>query len=129
MIEVHVYVNLADMGREVQFYRTIAGRCQVEAFLDSLSSRQAQKVVWVMSLIEELDVLPVRYFKKLVNTDDLWEVRVSAGRDIFRLLAFYDGPRVVILAHGFQKKTQKTPRQVIAVAQERKKDYFQRKPK
>lgn len=129
MIEVHVYVNIVDMRREVRFYRTKAGRCQVEAFLDSLSSRQAQKVVWVLSLIEELDVFPVRYFKKLVNTGDLWEVRVSVGRDIFRLLAFYDGPTVVILAHGFQKKTQKTPRQFISVAQERKKDYFRRKPK
>ncbi|MFC1762674.1 type II toxin-antitoxin system RelE/ParE family toxin [Planctomycetota bacterium] len=128
LTQVNLHVNIADMIREVQFYRTEAGRCHVEGFLDSLSSRQTQKVVWVLSLIEELDIVPVKYFKKLVNTDELWEVRVRVGRDTFRLLAFFDGPKVVVLAHGFQKKTQKTPRQFIDIAEARKKDYIQRKP-
>jgi len=123
-----MYVNIVDMVREVQFYRTRAGRCPVEEFLDSLSGRQAQKVAWVLSIIEELDRVPARYFKKLVNTDQLWEAIISVGRDTFRFLAFFDGPNVVILAHGFQKKTQKTPKQMISLAQERKKDYLQRKP-
>ncbi len=116
------------MGREVQFFRTRAGRCPVEAFLDSLSGKQAQKVAWVLSLIEQLDRVPVSYFKKLVNTDELWEARISVGRDAFRFLAFFDGPNVVILVHGFQKKTQKTPKQMISLAEKRKKDYLQRKP-
>jgi len=123
-----MYVNIVDMGREVQFYRTRAGRCPVEEFLDSLSGKQAQKVAWVLSVIEELDRVPARYFKKLVDTDQLWEARVSVGRDTFRFLGFFDGANVVILAHGFQKKTQKTPKQMIYLAEERKKDYLQRKP-
>lgn len=116
------------MVREVQFYRTRAGRCPVEEFLDSLSGRQAQKVAWVLSIIEELDRIPARYFKKLANTDQLWEARVSVGRNIFRFLAFFDGPSVVILVHGFQKKTQKIPIQMISLAGERKRDYLLRKP-
>ncbi|MGH7942970.1 MAG: helix-turn-helix domain-containing protein [Limisphaerales bacterium] len=32
---------------EVQFYRTSAGACPVEEFLDSLNAKQAQKVLWV----------------------------------------------------------------------------------
>jgi len=116
------------MVREVQFYRTRAGRCPGEEFLDSLNGRQAQKVAWVLSIIEELERVPARYFKKLVSTDQLWEARISAGRDTFRFLAFFDGPSVVILAHGFQKKTQKTPKQMISLAEERRKDHLQRKP-
>jgi len=61
--------------------------------------------------------------------DDLWEVRVKAGSDIFRLLGFFDGAKIVILSHAFQKKTQKTPRQAIKLAEKRKADYFGRKKK
>jgi len=54
--------------REILFYRTESGLSPVEEFLDSLESKQAQKVAWVLQLIEELDVVPTQYFKKLVNT-------------------------------------------------------------
>ncbi len=75
--------------REIQFYRTGSGACPVEEFLDSLTSKQTQKVAWVLQLVEEMDTVPVQYFKKLVNTDNLWEVRVQAGNNIFRLLGFF----------------------------------------
>jgi hypothetical protein len=62
--------------RTVNFYRTKSGIRPIEDFLDSLSGKQAQKVVWVLRLIEELDVVSTQYLKKLVNTDDIWEVRI-----------------------------------------------------
>ena len=80
-----------------------------------------------MELIEELTHVPQQYFRKLVNTEDIWEVRVKAGRDIFRLLGFFDGPKLVILDHAFAKKTQKTPRAEIDLAERRKREYFRRK--
>jgi len=115
------------MVREIRFYKTASGRCPVREFLDSLNGRQAQKVTWVLSLIEDLDTVPAKYFKKLVNTDDIWEARVNVGRDTFRFLAFFDGPTVVVLASGFSKKSQKTPKKLIALAEQRKRDYFHRR--
>ncbi len=115
------------MGKEVKFYRTESGQCPVEDFLDALTGKQAQKVVWILSLIEDMDSVPSQYFKKLVNTDDLWEVRANFGGNTFRLIGFYDEETLVILVHGFQKKSQKTPKRDIALAEERKKDYFRRK--
>ena len=82
-----------------------------------------------MQLVEDMEVVPPQYFQKMTNTEDIWEVRVKAGSNIFRLLCFFDGPRIVVLAHAFQKKTQKTPRQAIRLAEERKRDYFRRKKK
>ena len=96
-------------------------------FLDSLSGKQAQKVLWVLQLIEDMEVIPVKYFKKLVNADDIWEVRVQAGNNIFRLLGFLDGRQLVILNHAFQKKTQKTPKKEIQIAEARKKDHLRRR--
>jgi phage-related protein len=113
--------------REIHFYQTETDFCPVEEFLDSLTAKQAQKTAWVMQLIEEIELVPVQYFKKLVNTDDIWEVRVQAGNNIFRILGFLDDERLVVLNHAFQKKTQKTPKKEIKIAEKRKKDYLSRR--
>lgn len=110
--------------KEIVFYRDPSGRCPAIEFLDSLTGRQAQKVVWVLRLIEEFDTVPARYFKKLAGTDDIWEVRVEFGGDLFRLLGFWHGANLVILNHGFRKKTQKTPLREIRLAERRKRDYL-----
>ncbi len=86
-------------------------------------------MAWVLKLVEELDAVPVQYFKKLVNTADIWEVRIQFGGDIFRLLGFFDEDKeaLVVLTNGFAKKTQKTPPQEIKLAEQRKQDYLSRK--
>jgi|TARA_B110000259_G_scaffold83290_1_gene97247 phage-related protein len=123
---VNVNVNIQAM-KVIYFYRTESGSCPVEEFLESLQSKQAQKVAWVLQLIEEFDVVPVQYFKKLVNTDDLWEVRVQIGGNIFRIIGFLDDEQLVVLNHAFQKKTQKTPKNDIKLAEMRKRDYLNRR--
>ena len=115
--------------RKVNFYKTISGRSPIEEFLDSLTAKQAQKVAWVLNLVEELDIVPGQYFHKMSNTEDLWEVRVKVESNIFRLLGFFDGSNFLILAHAFQKKSQKTPKRAIRLAEDRKRDYFRRKKK
>lgn len=113
--------------REIRFYRSVSGRSPVEEFLGSLSAKQAQKVTWVLKLIRDLDVVPAQYLKKLAGTDEIWEVRAEYGGDTFRLLGFFDGPRLVVLAHGFVKKTDKVPQKEIKQAEERRRDYLNRK--
>jgi phage-related protein len=112
--------------RTIIFYRTESGRCPVKEFIDSLNAQQARKVVWVLQLVEELERVPTQYFKKLVSTDDIWEVRVRTGGEIFRLLGFFDGARLIVLNHAFSKKTRKTPAGAIALAEIRKRDYLGR---
>lgn len=113
--------------REIRFYRTASGRSPVEEFLDTLSGKQAQKVIWVLRLLEELERVPDLYLKKLLGTDDLWEVRVQHGGDAFRLLGFFDGPKLLVLVSAFVKKSQKTPKQEIVRAEDRKRDHLSRK--
>lgn len=113
--------------KEIKFYKTQSGKVPVKEFLDSLSSKHAQKVAWVLELVEKLDQVPIQYFKKLKNTDDIWEVRARVGSNSFRLLGFIDNEQFVILTNGFAKKTQKTPKQEIDLAEQRKADYLSRK--
>ena len=91
-----------------------------------MTGKQAQKAAWVLRLIEEMDSVPMQYFKKLAGTDDIWEVRAQSGGDIIRLLGFFFGSRFVVLTNGFVKKTRKTPPKEIALAEQRKRDYLSR---
>ena len=77
--------------RKVNFYKTSLGKSPIIDFLDSLSGKQVQKITWVLKIIEEYKVVPKQYFKKLVNTDDIWEVRVILSSNIFRILVFFEG--------------------------------------
>ena len=110
--------------RTVEFYRFLNGNSPVEEFLDSLTGKQAQKVLWVLQLVEELDVVPRQYFKKLIDNEGIWEIRIQFGNDIFRLLGFFDDGNLLILTNGFAKKTQKTPPQEITLAIRRKNEYL-----
>jgi len=113
--------------RTVNFYRLPNGNSPVEEFLDSLTGKQAKKVLWVLQLIEELDVIPRQYFKKLVDREGIWEVRIQFGNDVFRFLGFFDGGTLLILTNGFAKKTQKTPSQEIALAVRRREEFMARR--
>lgn len=113
--------------RTIEFYETSSGRSPVEEFLDSLSDPQARKVAWVLRLVERLDAVPLQYFKKLTGTHDIWEVRIQLGGNIFRLLGFLPHASVVVLTHGFAKKSRKTPIHEIELAEQRKRDYLQRR--
>jgi len=55
--------------------------------------------------------------------DGLYEVRVKLASDIFRIFCFFDQDKLIVLANGFQKKTQKTPKQEIEKALKIKEEY------
>jgi phage-related protein len=74
-------------------------------------------------LVEDLQRVPETYLKHIENTEGLYEVRVQSGSDIFRIFCFFDQGQLVVLANGFQKKTQKTPKKEIAIALKIKAEY------
>jgi phage-related protein len=82
--------------------------------------------LWVLRLVKQLDRVPIDYFKKLDNTDDIWEVRAGSGNNEYRFLGFWFNSKFVVLTNGFKKKSQKTPRKEIHLAENRKKDYMER---
>ena len=74
-------------------------------------------------LVEDLERVPETYLKHIENTDGLYEIRVQLGSDIFRIFCFFDKGQLVVLADGFQKKTQKTPKKEIEMAIKIKAEY------
>jgi phage-related protein len=114
------------MGRSLVFYKAEKGRCPVAEFLDSLPSGVAKKVMWVLKLLQELEMVPGQYFKKLSATDEIWECRMVFAGNTYRIFCFFHGSNRLVLTHGFMKKTAKTPGEEIAKAERLKADYIRR---
>ncbi len=76
-----------------------------------------------MDLIEQMEQIPKEYFKHIEGTDGLYEIRVQQGNDIFRIFSFFDEGKLIVVANGFQKKSQKTPKKEIERALKIKKEY------
>lgn len=74
-------------------------------------------------MIEELKKVPETYLKHIETTDGLYEIRVQMGGNIFRIFCFFDKGQLIVLANGFQKKTQKTPSKEIKKAIQIKNEY------
>lgn len=106
------------MNRKIIFYKDY-----FNDFFIKQRDKVKAKIIWTLDLVEQLDRIPETYFKHLENTDGLYEIRVQTGSDIFRIFCFFDEGKLVILANGFQKKTQKTPKQEIEKALKIKKEY------
>jgi len=81
------------------------------------------KILWTFRIIETQKQVPEDYLKHMEGTDGLYEIRVQQGSDIFRIFCFFDKGQLIVLANGFQKKTQKTPKSEIEKALKIKKEY------
>jgi phage-related protein len=93
-------------------------------FYNSLKPDVKKKFNWTLQLIATVERIPEKYFKHLTGTDELFEIRVEVGSNIYRVFSFFDKGQLIILANGFQKKTQKTPKNEIELAEKLKKQYF-----
>ena len=67
--------------------------------------------------------MPENYLKHVEPTEGLYEVRVKLAKNIFRIFCFFDRGKLIILANGFQKKSQKTPKKEIVKALEIMEEY------
>lgn len=114
------------MVRRIEYYRTAEGRCPVEEFLDGLAPQEQRKIFYVLKLIEELQRVPAEYFKKLQDTEEIWECRIRSGGNAYRIFSFFVRGDVLVLTHGYRKKSQKTDVRQIRRAEQCRRDYLSR---
>jgi phage-related protein len=80
-------------------------------------------------VIKYVDKVPEKFLKHMEGTDGLFEVRIEVGSNIFRIFCCFDKGNIVVLFNGFQKKSQKTPKQELELAIKLKQEYFNSKNK
>jgi phage-related protein len=96
-------------------------------FYNKQKQKVKDKIIWTFRLIERIKQIPEDYLKHIEGTNGLYEIRVQQGSDIFRIFCFFDEGKLVVLANGFQKKTQKTPKSEIEKALKIKSEYEKEK--
>lgn len=113
---------MPELKRRIIFYQA-----HFEEFFVRQRPKVRDKIIWTFELIEQLPIIPETYLKHLEGTSGLYEIRVQQGSDIFRIFCFFDEGQLVVLVNGFQKKTPKTPRNELQLAEKLKAAYYEDK--
>ncbi|WPR74759.1 type II toxin-antitoxin system RelE/ParE family toxin [Algoriphagus sp. NG3] len=71
--------------------------------------------------------LPTKFFKNIQGIKDLYEIRIEYESNIYRIFCCLDKGKLVVLFNGFQKKSQKTPKQELRKAEALMIEYFENK--
>lgn len=109
-------------------YRTvIVYKDYFEDFLKEQSPKVQTKILQILRIIEEVEVIPERHLKSIKNAKGLFEIRIIFGSDIFRVFCFFDEGKLVVLLGGFKKKTQKTSKKVIEKNMRLMREYYEEK--
>jgi len=93
-------------------------------FFDKQNPEVKTKINWTLQLIATIERVPEKYFKHLSDSTGIYEIRVEVSSNIYRVFCIFDKEKLIILLNGFQKKTQKTPKNEIELAEKLKKQYF-----
>ena len=98
-------------------------------FLNDLDDKTRKKIYYNARKAQILN--NPELFKKL--TEFIWEFRTLYDKKYYRILAFWDKTDktdiLVLVTHGFVKKTKKTPKSEIKKAEDIRKAYFEQKAK
>ena len=124
------------VGYEIDFYTTETGRIPVDEFIQSLQSKHKAKVLHDIDLLMEFGSdLHYPYVDSIKGDryKGLMELRTKHSSNIFRVLYFVifkdeeTKRETAMLLHGFQKKTDKTPKKELETALARMKDQESRR--
>ena len=92
------------MKREI-----IAYKGYFKEFFENLDAGTQDKILYVLMLLQTQDRIPLK-FMRLIE-EGLYELRIEYQSNIYRIFFCFDEGRIVILFNGFQKKTEKTPKE------------------
>jgi len=111
-----------DQIRELIFYREY-----FHEFFDRQPEKVKEKIDYVLFAVTHVDRVPEKFLKHLEGQKGLYEIRVEAGSNIFRIFCCFDKGKIVVLFNGFQKKSQKTPKAEVDFAIKLMNEYFDNK--
>ncbi len=93
-------------------------------FYTEQDKKVQEKIEYVLDLVRFEERVPIKFLKYLKSTDGIYEVRVITAFKSIRILCFFDKGELVVLTNCFVKKSQKTPRKEIKLAEKLKKEYL-----
>ena len=109
----------------IVFYTTERGDSPVEEFLRSLDLKTQARFDWSINYLKEQNISAKEPHVKQIDRK-LWELRRASSGNIYRIMYFFFTGKRIVFVHGFQKKTQKTPKREIEMAEKRMADFIER---
>lgn len=107
------------------YYLTESGKSPVKAFINSLDFKSQRKFFFVKELLEEFGHrLPFPHAKYI--GDSIFELRFKGHEGVVRVLYFFYHEDRAIFTNGFIKKVNKTPKNAINIAIERRANFLNR---
>lgn len=106
--------------RHWRFYRTAAGGKPVDDLLDQLEADEALEVAAAMADVRKNGLLAAKHLR-----GDVHEVVADGPRRTFRILFATEGrySQVLLAVVAFAKKTRRTPRRMLDLADRRLRDW------
>ncbi len=104
--------------------RIIAYKENFVNFYKSQDNKTQEKIEYVLDLVRFEQQVPGKFFKYLHETDGIYEIRVITTFKGIRILCFFDKLDLVVLTNCFLKKTQRTPKKEIKLAESLKREYL-----
>jgi len=98
-------------------------------FYKTLDLGTKSKVQYVFELIKQVDRVPLKFLAPMTGYEGLFEIKIEFESNIYRIFCCFDAGKLIVLFNGFQKKTQKTPKNEIEKAMRLKNEYFELKNK
>lgn len=105
--------------RELLFYKGY-----FHEFFNQQTEKVKEKIDYVLFVLTHSERVPEKFLKHIEGQKGLYEMRIEVGNSIFRIFCCFDKGKIVVLFNGFQKKSQKTPRQEITMAVKLMNEYF-----
>ena len=102
----------------VVFFRSRSGREAVRDWLRSLNRNDRKVIGEDIKLVQFRWPLGLPLVRKLEA--DLWEVRSRLSNGRIARVFFTVNRREMVLLHGFEKKSQKTPKRELETAKRRR---------
>ncbi|SDN03811.1 Phage derived protein Gp49-like [Daejeonella rubra] len=110
--------------RQIIFYKHY-----FQDFYLEQSEKVQEKIEFVFKIVKTVQNVPKKFLEHMTGTDGLYEIRIEYEGNIYRIFCCFDKGNLVLLFNGFQKKTRKTPKKEIDLAQKLKDEYFNAKKK
>ncbi len=129
-IDYMAYMPYTKKGEDVErfsveFYTKQNGEEPAKTFLMETDKKMRAKLLGLLEVLEEYgNQLREPYSKHL--EDGLFELRCKVGNRNARVIYFFYYDHRIVLTHGFIKKTAKTPRSEVELAQKYRKDFLER---
>ena len=107
--------------------KVIAYKNHFVDFYKKQDDKIQRKIEYVLDMVRFEKRIPKKFYKHLEGSEGIYEVRVITTFKSIRILCFQDKGDLVVLTNCFVKKTQKTPKKQIKLAERLKDEYLNEK--